>query len=237
MPEDYDRWLKTVGRDPVRLWQLSAIGYVLAPDKAWQQIKKDPRFSRHFEAVKGFNLYASGSGVGVTGVSGESPAQHRILRFKDGLPRFQLYSDWEAVPDETVGARLLDRNFDPHAKVLVSPDTALALPKSLPMSNGVPEVISSQLSPTDARATVKAAHPAVLLFVNKHSSDWLVTVDGNPAPLLRCNSLCLGVYLEPGRHDVRFHLRKRWGLFGFQMAGMLICLLAMVALWWPRRTS
>lgn len=221
MPEDYGRWLKTVGKDPLRLWQLSAIGYVLAPDPIWQQIRKDPRFASHFEAVKGFDVFASGMGMGVTEVPGDRPAQHRILRFKDGLPRFKLFHDWAVVPDELVNEQLSNRSFDPHAQVLVAPDTAQDLPKALPASNAIPETVSAVLSSADARVTVVTASPAVLMFVNKHEPDWRVKVDGKPSPLLRCNSLCLGVFLEPGRHEVVFDLRPQGMPFWVQAAGLL----------------
>jgi hypothetical protein len=87
--------------------------------------------------------------------------------------------------------------------------------------------LDSFLSPTDAKVTAEVASPSVLMFVNKHSPEWRVEVDGKEAPLLRCNSVCLGVYLEPGRHEVRFYLRKQWGLFLTQMSGLLVCLGAM----------
>ena len=235
MPEDYDRWLKTVGKDPVRLWQLSAVGYMLAPDKVWRQIQKDPHFSPHFEPVKGFNIVPSGEGIGVAEVPGDAPAQNRILRFKDGLPRVQLFHDWAKVSDEAVGQQLLDRSFNPHAKVLLAPDSAISPPPASPATGG--ESASAVLSATAVKVNTVVASPAVLLFVNKYADEWGVTVDGKPAPLLRCNSLCLGVYLEPGTHDVRFALRNQWGLFGTQAAGMLVCVAAAGSLLLRRRKA
>ncbi|MEI6167186.1 MAG: hypothetical protein WCS52_08320 [bacterium] len=231
MPVDYDLWLKSVGRDPLRLWQLSAIGYMLAPEQTWQQIQKDPRFARHFEAVKGFNVYAVGTGVSVVEVPLDKPAGHRILRFKDGLPRFNLFHDWGIAPDEVVRDRLVDRIFDPLSKVWVASDTAGALPAAVMTTNINHEVLESTLSTTGAKVTANVASPAVLMFVNKHSDDWRVDVDGRPAPLLRCNSLCLGVYLEPGTHQVRFYLRQKWGLFLVEIGGLLVCLVAVLFLW------
>jgi hypothetical protein len=227
MPEDYDRWLKAVGRDPIRMWQLSAIGYVLAPDQAWQQIQKEPRFARHFEAVKGFNLVAAGTGVAVIETPVDKPGGHRILRFKDGLPRFTLFNDWSVVGDDVIGDKLVDRAFNPLTKVWVASETAGGLPVPTAVTSGNSRVLDSFLSPTDAKVTAEVASPSVLMFVNKHSPEWRVEVDGKEAPLLRCNSVCLGVYLEPGRHEVRFYLRKQWGLFLTQMSGLLVCLGAM----------
>jgi len=49
-----------------------------------------------------------------------------------------------------------------------------------------------------------AAAPSVLLLNDKYDPHWSVTVDGNPAELLRCNFLMRGVYLTPGQHTVEF---------------------------------
>ena len=228
MPEDYDRWLKTVGKDPIRLWQLSAIGYMLAPEQIWQQIQKDPRFASHFEAIKGFNVYASGSTVAVVEAPSDKPVGHRILRFKDGLPRFKLFHDWGIVSDADVGDKLSDRAFNPQSKVWVAADTTGGLPVSVPSSNSAAEPLAARLSATDAKVTVTVSSPAVLMFVNKHTADWRVDVDGKEAPLLRCNSVCLGVSLEPGEHEVRFYLRNQWGLFLIQMTGLLACVISIL---------
>lgn len=234
MPEDYDRWLKSVGRDPIRLWQLSAIGYVLAPDPAWQQIQKEARFAPHFEEVKGFNVFPAGEGLGVAEVAAGRPAQHRILRFKNGLPRFKLYDDWEAVSDAEVGERLVARDFNPHSKVWVAAESATGLPARVRAEGSVGTVLGATLSPADAKASVDVKKPAVLMFVNKHSLEWRVSVDGRDVPLLRCNSVCLGVYVEPGKHEVRFYLRKQWGLFLTQMTGLAACLVALAWLMMKR---
>ena len=235
MPVDYDLWLKSVGRDPLRLWQLSAIGYLLAPEQTWKQIQNDPRFARHFEAVKGFNVYAAGKGISVVEVPLDKPAGHRILRLKNGLPRFKLFHDWEIAADEIIRNRLVDRTFDPLAKVWVAEDTSGILPVAVISTNINHEVLESTLSTSDAKVTAHVVSPAVLMFVNKYSADWRVDVDGLSAPLLRCNSLCLGVYLEPGTHQVRFYLQPKWGLFLIEIAGLLVCLVSVLFLWLPRK--
>ena len=228
MPVDYERWLKTVGRDPVRLWQLSAIGYMLAPEQIWQQIQKEPRLASHFESVKGFNVYSSGTGVSIVEAPTDKSAGHRILRFKSGLPRFKLFHEWGVSSDDVVGERLSDRAFNPLAKVWISDDTAGGLPSHASSTNSDHEVLDSCLSAMDAKVIADVASPAVLMFVNKHSVDWCVDVDGKTAPLLRCNSLCLGVYLEPGKHEIRFYLRNQWGLLLTEIIGLLACLGAII---------
>ena len=53
----------------------------------------------------------------------------------------------------------------------------------------------------------QAAVPAVLLLNDKYDSNWQVTVDGQPAALLRCNYLMRGVQIPKGEHRVEFHFR------------------------------
>jgi uncharacterized membrane protein YfhO len=51
----------------------------------------------------------------------------------------------------------------------------------------------------------QAAAPSVLLLNDRYDANWHVTVDGRPAPLLRCNFLMRGVYLPTGPHTVDFY--------------------------------
>ncbi|MEI7437977.1 MAG: hypothetical protein WCL16_14320, partial [bacterium] len=41
MPTDYANYLGAVQRNPVRYWQLSAVGYVLAPAEIWNRLQRD----------------------------------------------------------------------------------------------------------------------------------------------------------------------------------------------------
>jgi len=47
----------------------------------------------------------------------------------------------------------------------------------------------------------------VLLLNDKYDPNWQVLVDGKAAPLLRCNYIMRGVYLEPGEHAIEFHFK------------------------------
>jgi uncharacterized membrane protein YfhO len=45
----------------------------------------------------------------------------------------------------------------------------------------------------------------VLLLNDKYDANWRVTVDGQPADLLRCNFLMRGVQVPVGTHTVEFN--------------------------------
>ena len=52
--------------------------------------------------------------------------------------------------------------------------------------------------------SANATAPSVLLLNDKFDPQWSVTVDGQPAELLRCNFLMRGVYLPPSAYETAF---------------------------------
>ena len=56
----------------------------------------------------------------------------------------------------------------------------------------------------DSRITgiVETDHPAILKFSIPYESGWKVTVDGESQELLLVDTTYLGVYLEPGMHQI-----------------------------------
>jgi uncharacterized membrane protein YfhO len=81
-----------------------------------------------------------------------------------------------------------------------------------------------------------ATAPGVLLLNDKHDPGWRVTIDGVPAPLLRCNYVMRGVYLPtPGEHTVEFVFARPLLPFYLSLAavGVGIVLLGLVN--WKRR--
>jgi len=206
------------------MWQLSAIGYVLAPAPMWAQIRNDPALQSRFEPVLGFNVSAQQEGFGVA----EAPvatAAHVLLRFRDGLPTYGFCGAWETMADDAALERLAAPGFDPAAKVLVAPG-AEGIPARGEGGAGTVTVTAADPVRITLKASVSRA--GVLRAVLKHSPEWQATVDGRSAPVLRCNYLALGVYLAPGAHEVVLRYAPDTRLLGLQFAGMAICLGAAV---------
>ena len=42
MPEDYKTFLGQVSGNPLRLWQLFGVAFVVGPVQGWMQIQNDP---------------------------------------------------------------------------------------------------------------------------------------------------------------------------------------------------
>jgi uncharacterized membrane protein YfhO len=79
-------------------------------------------------------------------------------------------------------------------------------------STGTVSITSYQ--PKRVTLQAKADRPAVLLLNDKYDPSWKVVVDGKPEPLLRCNYIMRGVYLQPGSHVVEFqYAPPHWTLY------------------------
>jgi prepilin-type N-terminal cleavage/methylation domain-containing protein len=103
-------------------------------------------------------------------------------------------------------ARDLDGLFDPRL-----PDTE---------PTGEAHIVQDLPSRVTLEATL--TRPSLLVLRDSYSDDWRVDVDGQPAPLVRANSLQRAVSLPPGRHLVRFTYRPHDLLIGLTLSSVAI---------------
>ncbi len=127
-----------------------------------------------------------------------------LFDFTGALPRASLYSNWQVnTNDQSVLKTLADMNFDPLKTVLVStPQKICPLTRRPSENTGTVEFKS--YAPKNLVFAAKAVTPSIFLLNDRYDSHWNVTVDGQPAELLRCNYIMRGVYLAPGEHTVQF---------------------------------
>ena len=158
--------------------------------------------------------------------------QLAVFDFTGALPRAKIYSNWKVstndlatlqtwskqmqqrVPMEWAAAlasqseidlatlhELADSAFDPLQTVLLSEP----LPIASGTNNNSSEVKFESYAPKHIVLSAKASVPCVLLLNDKFDPNWNVTVDGQPAKLLRANFIARGVFLEKaGEHRVEF---------------------------------
>lgn len=170
-----------------------------------------------------------------------------VLEFAGALPRAKLYANWKVSTNEPAKLQewskkiqqqvplewrsalaaqndvdlatlheLADKSFDPHQTVLL----AEPLPVSPGTNQSAGEVKFESYAPKHIVLRTKATAPSVLLLNDKHDANWRVTVDGQPAELLRCNFIARGVFLDkPGEHRIEF-------LFQPPLAGLYVSLAA-----------
>ncbi|MEW6304518.1 MAG: hypothetical protein AB1705_13655 [Verrucomicrobiota bacterium] len=197
---------------PVRLWELTNTRYLLGltafqspqgvvnfVDLFNQQL--DP-VKKRFRVHTPFILKQSSGPEGPVQVETNTGGPFAIIEFTGALPRAQLYSHWRTMPDEQALLELGGAEFDATKTVLVA--ESIPAPATSPGAPTNPVEFASYSSKL-IRLKAHAAGPAVLLLNDKHDPNWKVTVNGEPAELLRCNYLMRGVYLkQAGEYTVEF---------------------------------
>ena len=135
-------------------------------------------------------------------VATNAAGQFAMLEFTGALPRAKLFTQWLATTNDTeVLSLLTNATFNPHATVIVS--TPLPPATNAPGTN-TGDVKFLSYAPRRVRLEATATAPSILLLNDKHSPNWKVSVDGQPAALLRCNYLMRGVQVPAGKHEIEF---------------------------------
>ena len=223
----FDGTTNTLWKIP-RRWELTNTRYLLGAagftDVLNTQV--DPEKQR-FRPVLQFNLVPKPGVVQVDGLEDftaltNATADYAVIEFTGALPRVKLYSNWEvSTNDQATLAKLADPAFDPHQTVLVA--ESLSASPSTNVDAGTVEFTSYKPTHITLKANAKAN--CVLLLNDRHDSQWQVTLDGQPAMLLRCNYIMRGVELSPGEHTVEFRFRPPLNAFYFSAAMMGVAVL------------
>lgn len=192
-----------------RLWQLANVGYIIG-----QRGYEDYLNEQVAPATKPFRLHTafrvSPRRGGQTGnfspqdLTAE-PDPNGILAVIENTNRLgalKLFSQWEtSQEDQAILARLRSPEFDPNRLLLVNGAGPTA-PVPSADSPALPTPVFTKYSSKHLEIAAETPVPAILLMNDRHSANWKVWVDGQPAELLRCNHLMRGVLLQPGKHSV-----------------------------------
>ena len=232
MPEDLTAWEKTLGSAGapglLRRWELSNTRYLLGPAMFVEVLNQqlDPQRQRFKDVLRfevepkpGIRIEEARKLEEFTAVPATN-GSYALIEFTGALPRASLFANWQVVTNgEKALALLADASFDPHRTVLV--DTNLSLVPAANATNQSSGTVEYVGKYTPAHFVLKTAAqtPTVLLVNDRYDPMWKVTVDGQPAPLLRCNFLMRGVALAPGTHTVEFHFQAPNGSLYVTLAG------------------
>lgn len=120
-----------------------------------------------------------------------------IIEFEGALDRATLFHTWSSHTNhKEVLAKLGDLSWDPSETVFISPGSGMAVPTSQSAENPDASVTISGYKPTRMELKVSTKSPAVLMTTDKFDPDWIVTIDGKPAEIIRCNYIMRGVHLD-----------------------------------------
>lgn len=130
---------------------------------------------------------------------------YAVIEFAGALPRASLFSNWiVSTNDSATLTNLFRADFDPRSSVFV----AEQIPPPTSATNASAGTVEFETyAPASFKLKVDAKVPAVLLLNDRYDPNWKVLVDGQPAPLLRCNFIMRGVQVPAGSHTVEFIFR------------------------------
>jgi hypothetical protein len=221
MPEDMKAFKEALGARGdaatapliTREWLLTNTRYLLGPvgylEVMNQQLdpgKKRFRIAQRFDVVPKPGIRQPTRLEELTAVPNEN-GNYALMEFTGALPRVKLYGNWQVNTNDAANLkRLADLDFDPAETVLVS-TPAQALP-TLGTNENTGTVAFKSYAPKKIVLSANATTPTVLLLNDKYDPGWRVTVDGQPAELLRCNFLMRGVHLPAGAHTVEFQFHS-----------------------------
>lgn len=230
MPIEYKRYLEAVGGQALRYWQLSAVGYILAPAQIWGQIQNDPAMKDSFDIVYAYNVAPAEIGVTVISATSKAPGQHVILRLKKPNPRFALIAGWQKAEDDEALRQMAAPNFIPFQKALIAPEDAEGLPE--PTGIGiVGQVQMAEYRPGYIKLKVSADRPAILRVSDKYDRGWRAWIDQQSVPVRRVDFICQGILVpSPALHEVVLKYAPDKRPLIWQWSGILICLGAGIAL-------
>lgn len=120
------------------------------------------------------------------------------------MPRaYVVYAAETVTGDQEAVARLLNPEFDLRNTAL------LAEPVDLPAqaARSASRATLTEYSQTYVVVETTASQPGLLLLGDLYHPGWRVTVDGQPAQLLRANHVLRGVLLPAGQHRVEFRFQ------------------------------
>jgi hypothetical protein len=225
MADDYKAFLEVVGRNPLRMWQLSGVGFLLGPSGVEKQLPAD-----QYQPVLRYDVLAGNGGAVV--VRPNDKGGQAVFRSLAPSPRYALIGGCEKMDDKAALTKLASSDWKLFDKVI------LPLESSQPDPGG--HGFCGQVKVLEYRTgrillKVQADAPGFLRAADKYDSDWKAQVDGIPAEVLRADFIFQAVFVPAGIHEVELKYYPENKLIWLSFAGLAICASAAVWLVFPKR--
>ncbi len=132
------------------------------------------------------------------------------------------------VPEVVLLSEVLAKpaGFDPARMAFLGNSFALGLEQPFETST----VRELERAPERLRFEVELDGEGLFVSTEQHFPGWKLWVNGTQTPILRVNSIFRGVFLNPGKHELRFEYQpESWGRgLALGAAGLLLFLLGLV---------
>ena len=150
------------------------------------------------------------------------------------LPRATLVDQYRVVqPAKAILDSVAEVAHDSARLTFLEEDPHVSLG---PIAGGTATIVSARLN--DVTIDVNTPGPALLRLADQWYPDWVATVDGRAAPILRADYLLRAVAVPAGRHQVKFEFRSRAMRTGLLLSVIATLLaLAAIGIGWGRERS
>ena len=232
MATEKKMYLEKVGGFLTRYWQLTNTRYIFAPGGGFVEVLND-RFDpqlRRFRVNTAFNLFQK-NGTTHIGVETNANGAVALIEFTGALPRAKLYTQWRSMTNDMAALSTLgDPAFNPATEVLVDEEIPAPAAGVAPAEG---QVEFTHYETKHFTQKTSSTAPGVLLMNDRHHPDWKITIDGQPAKLLRANFIMRGVQVPAGQHTIDWRFEPKKGAlyvtisalaFGAILCGLLALL-------------
>ncbi len=158
-----------------------------------------------------------------------------IYERKTALPRAFLVPEAEVVgDDDTAVQRLIAKDFDPRARVLLQPSTAIAHLDAMadPTKIAAAKVRFLEDTTSELRLLIDDCPGAWLVLTDTALPHWHTTIDDNKADWHRANLCFRALWIPPGKHDVRFVYSTSPFIRGLLLTAFSAAVLIIALCWW-----
>ena len=130
---------------------------------------------------------------------------NQVLEFLPALPRVTVLGRYRVMsPPSVILDSIASGRYDSAGLTFLEKDPGLALG---PVEGARAAIDSYRLN--DVAVTVDTPGPALVRLADLWYPDWVATVDGRPAEILRADYMLRAVAVPAGRHRVEFHYRSK----------------------------
>lgn len=127
----------------------------------------------------------------------------KVYKNINALPRAFLVKDVIGEKNDIDTLRkMFSPNFNLREKALIYPETRKAS-LDMPMP-GIDKVEIMEYLPGNISIYTKTKSPAFLVLSEAYYPGWVVRIDRQPGEILRTDYMLMGVYIEPGKHILKF---------------------------------
>lgn len=224
-PDDYDRYFREMQADPVKMWELGNVRYVLAQSPVAEQILGAVGTNR-LQSVVDYMVNPVGSGYTISEAPPNTPGSYyRLLGVKNPMARAEVIPQIRVVSDPNeLFAVLKNDKTDLRSTMLVLASSGV----DVPAGRTPAKKMGAKIREYSANRIVVDAHadqPAYLLLNDKYDPDWKVSVNGKPGRIFRANFIVRGVEIPAGNSEVVFTYELDSRVLYFTIAAWAVVIL------------